>query len=156
MWLNLMMIFLGHSRAKMGEKSTKIGHSGHFWGMKRAKNGQKWVIFEVGSLAERSNPGPKKSSPQKFKSSQKWINSSPIGEIFGVQSGPILALWWPERAFAEVKNAENFRAQGGAAPLEIPPVGNGGRPPRPAEKSDPLSNRNLIKSSRKEFNSSRK
>ena len=67
----------------MGEKSTKMGHSGHFRGMKRPNS----VIFEVGSLAERSDPGPKKSSPQKFKSSQNWINSSPIGEIFGVQSG---------------------------------------------------------------------
>ena len=156
MWLNLMMIFLGHSRAKMGEKSTKIGHSGHFWGMKRAKNGQKWVNFEVGSLAERSNPGPKKSSPQKFKSSQKWINSSPIGEIFWgpkwANFGPLVA-WEGHRGSRKCKN---FRAQGGAAPLEVPPVGNGGRPPRPAEKSDPLWNRNLIKSSRKEFNSSRK
>ena len=72
----------------MGEKSTKMGHSGHFRGMKRAKNGQKcvsWVIFEFGQKI-KSWP-QKKSSPQKFKSSQNWINSSPIGEIFGVQSG---------------------------------------------------------------------
>ena len=60
-----MMIFWGHSRAKMGEKSTKIGHLGHFRGMKRAKNGQKWVIFEARSLANRSNPGQKKIRPPK-------------------------------------------------------------------------------------------
>ena len=100
-----------------------------------AKNGpflrpEVWPKYQI--LAQ------KKSSPQKFKSSQKKLIPAQIGEIFGVQSGPILALWLPERASAEVENAKNFRAQGGAAPLEVPPVGNGGRPPRPAEKSDPL------------------
>ena len=84
------------------------------------------------TLAQK-NPAHKNLNPAKNE-----LIPAQLGKFFGVQSGPILALWWPERATAEVENAKIFRAQGGAAPLEVPPVGNGGRPPRPAEKSDPL------------------
>ena len=65
------------------------------------------------SLAKRSNPDPKKNPAhknlnpaKKNLNPAKKINSSPIGEIFGVPSWPILALRWPERAFPEVKNAK--------------------------------------------------
>ena len=68
------------------------------------------------SLAKRSNPDPKKNPARKNSNPAKKnlnpakkINSSPIGEIFGVPSWPILALRWPERAFPEVKNAKKFR-----------------------------------------------
>ena len=111
-----MMIFLGHSRAKMGEKSTKIGHSGHFRGVKRAKNGQKWVNFEVGSLAERSNPGPKNPAHKNLNPAKNELIPAQLGKFFGVQSGPILALWWPERATAEVENAKIFGLRGALPP----------------------------------------
>ena len=146
MWLSLMMIFWGHSRAKMGEKSTKIGHLGHFRGMKRAKNGQKWVIFEARSLAKRSNPGQKKSGPQKFKSSQKKLIPAQLGKFLGSKVGP----FWPSDCLRgpprKSKMQKIFRARRGRCPPRAPPVGgsapeppaNEGRPPRPAEKSDPL------------------
>ena len=109
--------------AKMGEKSTKMGHSGHFRGMKRPNS----VIFEVGSLAERSDPGPKKSSPQKFKSSQNWINSSPIGEIFGVQSG---------KQYTQYKQYTVQTVQ------QVPPIGEG--PSGGGQGSDNNSNNSNI------------
>ena len=96
--INQNRTFGSFSRYEKGEKWPKMGQ---FWGRKFGREIKSW---------------PKKSSPQKFKSSQKWINSSPIGEIFGVQSGPILALWWPERATAEVENAKIFGLRGALPP----------------------------------------
>ena len=130
-----MMIFWGHSRAKMGEKSTKIGHLGHFRGMKRAKNGQKWVIFEARSLAKRSNPGQKKSGPQKFKSSQKKLIPAQLGKFLGSQVGQ----FWPSGGlrgpFRKSKMQKKFRAQGGAAPLEVPPRQRGSAAPSERQAS---------------------
>ena len=88
----------------------------------------------------------KKSGPQKFKSSQKKLIPAQLGKFLGSKVGP----FWPSDCLRgpprKSKMQKIFRAQGGAAPLEVPPVGgsapeppaNEGRPPRPAEKSDPL------------------
>ena len=70
---------------------------------------------EVGSKRIKSRP--KKIQPEKINPAKKNLNPAkknnfrPNGEIFGVQSWPILALWWPERALAEVKNVNFFSGQ---------------------------------------------
>jgi len=107
----------------MGKKSTKMGHSGHFRGMKRAKMAKNVSVGSFLSLAKRSNPDPKKNPAhknlnpaKKNLNPAKKNNSSPFGQIFGVQIWPILALWWIERAFLDVKKAKKFSGVGRPVP----------------------------------------
>ena len=91
----------------------------------------------------------KKSGPQKFKSSQKKLIPAQLGKFLGSKVGP----FWPSDCLREPprksKMQKNFRARRGRCPPRAPPVGGGapeppaneGRPPRPAEKSDPLWNK---------------
>ena len=110
-----MMIFLGHSRAKMGEKSTKIGHSGHFRGVKRAKNGQKWVNFEVRSLAERSNPGPKNPAHKNLNPAKNELIPAQLGKFLGSKVGQ----FWPSgglRGPPRKSKMQKFSGSGGRCP----------------------------------------
>ena len=65
--------------SKMGEKSTKMGHMGHFRGMKLGQKGQKQAKnVSVGSFL-RSEVGPKKSdlgqkNPAKKNPANKNLN----------------------------------------------------------------------------------
>ena len=91
----------------------------------------------------------KKSGPQKFKSSQKKLIPAQLGKFLGSKVGP----FWPSDCLRgpprKSKMQKIFRARRGRCPPRAPPVGgsapeppaNEGRPPRPAEKSDPLWNK---------------
>ena len=83
-----------------------------------AKNGLflRSEVWPRDQILAQKNPAHKNLNPAKNE-----LIPAQLGKFFGVQSGPILALRLPERASAELKNAKNFRAQGGAAPLEVPP-----------------------------------
>ena len=138
--------------------------SGVIHGQKWAQNQPKldiWVIFEVWKGRKTAKNGSflrpevwptdqilakKKSGPQKFKSSQKKLIPAQLGKFLGSKVGP----FWPSDCLRgpprKSKMQKIFRARRGRCPPRAPPVGgsapeppaNEGRPPRPAEKSDPL------------------
>ena len=66
-----------------------------------AKNGSflRSEVWPRDQILAQKNPAHKNLNPAKNE-----LIPAQLGKFFGVQSGPILALWWPERAFAEVKN----------------------------------------------------
>ena len=74
-----------------------------------AKNGSflRSEVWPRDQILAQKNPAHKNLNPAKNE-----LIPAQLGKFFGVQSGPILALWWPERATAEVENAKIFGLRG--------------------------------------------
>ena len=109
-------IFLNSSRKNV-EKQP-------FFKQKKLKKAD-FLFKKIKSSPKLPQVGPENLIPA------KKIKSSPIGEILGVPSWPILDLQWPERAVLETEKCKKIWYPPQGAPPPNPQVTRVGRPLAP-------------------------